>query len=528
MRLSRAAMAAVMGAVWVCPGAGIGDVAVGSTHAASSEEPANVERPAVDIAGTDGVWTDHVLVLLKEDSGIGSLAGTAPDPRFAAIALKYAVKGVHPALATPARDVDLAGRLGLNRWAVVDVPRGSDTRALARELAAVTDLIERAEVDPVGLLHTTPNDPYFASQWALDNRSQPIQGSTGRSDADIDWLEAWNLPHTSTTIIVAVLDTGVSDSHPDLTGRTVPGRCFVCGTGDPTNTDDSLSLSHGTLCAGIIAATDSNGIGISGIAQAARVMPVKVTSGLLASQLYTGNGLIWAVDNGAAIASMSWGFGATSNVSFLRSAVEYAVASDVLLVASTGNSPGAEIGYPARWPEVIAVGATNNTDTLFPGTTTGPEMVLSAPGQDIYTTVDESANPDGYEFASGTSMAAPMVAGAAAVLWSAKPSLSAEDVRRLLELSADDLGPPGRDPQFGFGRLNLGAALSGIVGPSGPCNGDFNGDGVADLADLFAFLNEYFLTYGQTGTRLRADIDLSGMVGVEDIFVFMAGWFAGC
>ncbi len=528
MKPSRAAMVAVMGAVWAWPGTGIGDVAIGGVGPTEAHSRVAAEVQAVDVAGVEGVWTDHVLLLRTSSADAGRFCGPTADPRFAAVVRKYGVTGVRPALSIPVRDAALAQRLGLDRWAIVSVPPGTDTRALARAIAGIADLVEAAEPDPVGVLHTTPNDPFFSSQWALDNRAQTIDGAAGTADADIDWVEAWNLPHTSVPIVVAVLDTGVSVSHPDLEGRTVPGRCFICGTGDPANTDDGVTLSHGTLCAGIIGATDNNGVGISGVAQAARIMPVKVTTGLLASQVNTGNGLIWAADNGAAIASMSWGFGATSNVSFLRSAVEYAAASDVLMVASTGNTPGAAIGYPARWPEVIAVGATNNTDTLFPGTTTGPEMSLSAPGQDIFTTVDETDNPNGYEFASGTSMAAPMVAGAAAVIWSAKPTLSAEDVRRLLETTADDLGPVGWDPQFGYGRVNLGSALSSIVGPSGSCVGDFNGDGVVELADLFAFLQEYFAHFGQTGTRLRADVDQSGSIDVEDIFVFMAGWFAGC
>lgn len=529
MRLSRAAMAAVVGAVWGFPGTGIADNGGDAARVVRSTEEFHEERPTVTDPDTNGVWTDHVLVRLRHAPDIASFAGPDADPRLAAMAAKYSIVGVRHALSVPAQNIALAERIGLDRWVLIEVPPGSDTRGLTRDLAGVSNLIEIAETDPVGVLHSQPNDPFFSSQWALDNRSQPIQGGAGRADSDIDWLEAWNQPHPSSPIIVAVLDTGVSYSHPDLQGRTVPGRCFVCGaSGDPTNTDDGLSLSHGTLCAGIIAATDNNGVGIAGIAPAARIMPIKVTTGLLASQTYTGNGLIWAVDNGAAIASMSWGFGATSNVSFLRSAVEYASASGVLMVASTGNTPGAAIGYPARWPEVIAVGATNNTDAIFLGTTTGPEMALSAPGQDIYTTVDQSGNIDGYQFASGTSMAAPMVAGAAAVIWSTKPSLSAEDVRRILELTADDLGPVGWDSDFGFGRINLNLALISIIGPAGPCIGDFNGDGVTDLADLFDYLHEYFATFGQAGTGLRADTNRSGLVDVEDLFVFMAGWFSGC
>jgi subtilisin family serine protease len=485
------------------------------------------DDPAVTAADVTGIWTDHIIVKVRAGVPASSVIGGSADARIAEMSTAWHIGGIHAAMDTPAENAERAAKFGIDRFFVVSVAAGTDTAALAARMRELSDLFELVETDPVGVLHVTPSDPAFQGQWALNNDSQSIRGIIGHNDADIDWLEAWSVPRPTAAIVVALLDTGLSFSHPDLAGQTVPGRCFVCGSGDPSNTDDSLSLSHGTLCAGIIAAATDNGIGISGVAPSAKVMPLKVTSGLLASQTYTGNALIWAADHGASIASMSWGFGATANVSFLRSAVEYADASGMVLVASTGNTPGALIGYPARWPEVIAVGASDSSDQLFTGTTTGPELDLVAPGVDIYTTVDQSDNVDGYTFATGTSMAAPMVAAAAAVIWGAKPEFTAADVRNVLEASVDDVGEPGIDPIFGRGRLNLNAALISAIGaPS--CAGDYDGNGRVELGDLFTFLNDYFATINQTGPGLRADVNGSGTVNVEDIFVFMANWLTPC
>jgi subtilisin family serine protease len=483
---------------------------------------------AVTSPDVSGVWTDRVVVKLRQVAEPGNLEASLEDPRFTALGQRWSFREVAPILPPPYEQPAQLAKFGLDRYYSIALPVGTDTPALAAELARLTDLFELAEADPVGVLHAEPTDPGLAQQWSLSNRGQSVANIAGSVGADIDWLEAWSITRPVGLVVVAVLDTGVSTSHPDLAGQTVPGRCFVCGTGDPTLTDDALTLSHGTLCAGIIAAATDNGLGICGISSSAKIMPLKVTSGLIASQTYTGNAIIWAADHGAAIASMSWGFGATANVSYLRSAVEYAHAQGMLLVASTGNTPGAAIGYPARWPEVIAVGATNSRDDLFIGTTTGPEMDMVAPGQNILTTVDQSDVLNGYTLATGTSMAAPMVAAAAAELWAMNPLLTATEVRRVLEASADDLGAPGWDEQFGVGRLNLLAAVRALGPTPPPCAGDYDGDGQTALSDFFAFLNDYFQFVTVPGPGHRPDIDRSGSVDVQDLFTFMQFWFAGC
>jgi hypothetical protein len=484
---------------------------------------------AVDTAsvetGVAEVWPDHVIAQLR----VGVTTEMVErDSRYAAIAAAWRAGSAAPALQVVPSNAELAARLGLDRFVTVPVPDGTDTPRLASMLATLSDLFERVETDPIIHPHTGPSDPLFGSQWAFNNDN----------GADIDWFEAWQLPHVGAPVTVAVLDTGVSTSHPDLRGQLVQGRCFVCGTQDPTGTDDTFSSSgagsHGTKCAGIIAAITDNGVGIAGTARNARIMPVKIFSGLISTTTAAGNGLIWATDNGAQIANMSWGFSRTATgIAFLRTCVEYANAAGVLMIASTGNTPSTpanpvQIGYPAAWPEVIAVGATKADDTIWEGTTLGPELDLVAPGHNILTTIDQSNIVDGYGPESGTSMAAPMVAGVAAMVWGANPALGSAGVRAIVESTVDDLGEPGPDATFGRGRLNGYRALTQAISTTVRCTADFDNDGSVGVGDLFTFLSAYFAAFDQTGTGIPVDVDQNGSVTVEDLFTFMALWFVGC
>jgi hypothetical protein len=530
-------LAAACCGAWLCAGASL------AAHTAAwwAELPVPVGDPAIWVSGVSGagaavevasvetgvaeVWRDHIVVQLRV--GV-TTAMFERDARYAAIAAAWRAGSAAPALQVVPSNAGLAARLGLDRFVTVPVPDGTDTPRLASMLATLSDLFERVETDPIIHPHTGPSDPLFGSQWAFNNDN----------GADIDWFEAWQLPHVGAPVTVAVLDTGVSTSHPDLRGQLVQGRCFVCGTQDPTRTDDTFSSSgagsHGTKCAGIIAAITDNGVGIAGTARNARIMPVKIFSGLISTTTAAGNGLIWATDNGAQIANMSWGFSRTATgIAFLRTCIEYADAAGVLMIASTGNTPSTpgnpvQIGYPAAWPEVIAVGATKADDTIWEGTTLGPELDLVAPGHNILTTIDQSNIVDGYGPESGTSMAAPMVAGVAAMVWGANPALGSAGVRAIVESTVDDLGEPGPDATFGRGRLNGYRALTQAISTTVRCTADFDNDGSVGVGDLFTFLSAYFAAFDQTGTGIPVDVDQNGSVTVEDLFTFMALWFVGC
>lgn len=439
---------------------------------------------------------------------------------------------VRMAIDPPAADRVLAAKLGLDRFLVAEFGSAADASSARRELIDhAKDTFERVESDVVGELHSIPpTDPAFGNQWYMANTGQTVDFQTGTPGVDIRWINAVSVNASLAPVTIAVLDTGLSPTHPEFIGRTVQGRNVTLGNGgDPNNTADSLSLSHGTKCAGIIGAASDNQQGIAGVAPNSRIMPIKIQVSSTIGAGYGANGLTWAADNGARIASMSWGLPATAtNLSLLRTAVLYAQGRGMLLVASTGNTPGAAIGYPAAWPEVMAIGATDSQDNLAVFTTTGPELDMVAPGTSIYTTVDLATNPNGYAFENGTSFAAPMTAAVAALVWGINPSLSAAEVRAILEQSAYDLGMAGYDSTFGYGRLNAYAAVREALATLPHCAVDLNSNQVADIGDLFYFLDLYFRFNGQVGEVGSADFNGDGRVDVGDLFAFMNGWFVGC
>lgn len=284
----------------------------------------------------------------------------------------------------------------------------------------------------------TFNDAQYSRQWALKK---------------INAEKGWDITTGKRDIIVAVLDTGVDNKHPELQGRLVAG----------TNTVNPLrstrdDYGHGTHVAGIVAAAANNGVGIAGLANV-RIMPVKVFDEYNGgSDTSVSDGIIWAADHGARVMNMS--FGSFYRSPLLNDAIEYARGKGVVMVAAAGNWASEYISYPAAIKDVIAVAATNNKDELSKFSSYGPEIDVSAPGEDIYSTYWDHFKGSSYREESGTSMASPMVAGLAALLLSKNPKLPPDEVREIIEASATDLGEPGWDPKFGHGRIDVYKALT--------------------------------------------------------------------
>lgn len=280
-----------------------------------------------------------------------------------------------------------------------------------------------------------PNDEGVDRQWSL---------------AVIQAFDAWSIT-TGSDIIIAILDTGVSPSHPDLRGRVLAGFDFVNNDDDPRDDD-----GHGTFTAGVAGAEGDNGIGVAGICWRCRILPVKVLNRRgRGSDAAIAAGIRFAADRGARIISMS--FGGPDDSRVLREAVAYALERDVLLVAASGNgqAEGNLPNYPAAYPGVVAVSATGPDDAITNFSTTGDFVALAAPGAGVWSTLWRRTIGDTYGFADGTSAACPHVAGAAALVWTVRPELSARQVAEVLMLGADDRGAPGKDPAYGYGRLNL-------------------------------------------------------------------------
>jgi len=263
--------------------------------------------------------------------------------------------------------------------------------------------------------------------------------------------QAWDVTTGATNIVIAVLDTGTATNHPDLADKIVQGYDFVNNDNDPY--DD---VFHGTQTAGVAAASSNNGEGIVGTSWGARIMPVKVLGRQGGSDETVARGIRWAVDNGARIINAS--LGSPTNGRVLREAVEYARDRGVLFVAAAGNTPDGKSQYPAAYESVLSVGATGRSDTVTGFSSWGPFVDVSAPGVGILSTSWNDGQLT-YEYNNGTSYSSPFVAGVAALVMSVNPSLTADQVKQIIEDSSDDLGTPGFDEFYGRGRVNAQRAV---------------------------------------------------------------------
>jgi type VII secretion-associated serine protease mycosin len=255
-------------------------------------------------------------------------------------------------------------------------------------------------------------------------------------------------------VTVAVLDSGVDAHHVDLEGQVLTGLDLVDAKGDA----DTDLVGHGTTVSAIIAGKD-DASGVVGIAPKARILPVRVLDreNRYDDAMIVAKGVRWAVDQGARVINLS--LGGSGSSAALAAALDYAFARDVVVVACTGNagaSTSTGVWYPAREPGVLAVaGMERDGDALWSGSITGKETVVTAPATHLV-----GARPSGYWRVQGTSFAAPMVSGTAALIRSRWPTMPAGEVVNRIIRSATDVGPTGRDGTFGFGMVNPTAALT--------------------------------------------------------------------
>ena len=259
----------------------------------------------------------------------------------------------------------------------------------------------------------------------------------------------WTLTKGAEEVIVGVVDTGVTLTHPDLQGHLVEGYNVVDPAKPPI--DD---VGHGTHVAGVVSALVDNGQGVAGMTWYNKVMPVKVLDSTGMGSTYSvAEGIIWATDHGAKVINMSLGNYASAN--FLHDAIRYAFDRDVVLIAATGNDNTSQPGFPAAYPEVFAVSATNQAQEKASFSNYGDYVDVVAPGENIASTYTENQ----YAALSGTSMASPHVSALAALIRSANPSLKNTEVYDIMRKSAVDLGPIGRDAYFGYGQIDVERAL---------------------------------------------------------------------
>jgi thermitase len=323
---------------------------------------------------------------------------------------------------------------GLDRIYKLKVDEKADLAQVIRAFKS-NPYVEYAEPNYIAHVFITPNDPYWSSQWGMTKIEAPA---------------AWDITTGSASVTIAIVDTGIDFFHPDLSGKLVSGYDFVNNDSNPQ--DDH---GHGTHVAGIAAARTNNGTGVAGLSWGAQIMPVKVMDDAgRGTNENIAKGVIYAADHGADIINLSLGGPNASSV--LEDAVEYAHDLDCVVVAAAGNN-NSTVSYPARYPEVIAVAATDSSDQRASFSNYGPEVDVAAPGVNIRSTYWWGGSE--YGRLSGTSQASPHVAGLAALIWSVDPGLNNTQVESIIKQTADDLGAAGRDAYYGFGRINARRAL---------------------------------------------------------------------
>lgn len=322
--------------------------------------------------------------------------------------------------------------------AAIRVDKGAlDTVRSALTSRAAGGSVVSAQPAQQAYLDAMPNDPSFGEQYGMKLINAP---------------GAWAIQPGKKSIVIALVDTGVDLSHPDLKDRLIPGRNMIDPSKPPQDEDD-----HGTHTAGIAGAAANNGVGVVGVAPGVSLMPVKAL-GAGGNEATITDGVMWAADHGANVITMSLGLYKRSPV--FEKALGYALAKGITITASAGNNnaendPETAPHLPSTYPGVIEVAATDAADQKASFSNFGKTVTVAAPGVNILSTVPGG----GYAKMSGTSMAAPHAAGVAALILSNHPDWKPAQVKAAMEQSAKDFGKPGFDPIYGFGRIDAFAAV---------------------------------------------------------------------
>ena len=393
-----------------------------------------------------------------------------------------------------------------------------------------------------------PNDEYFRKQWHLHNTGQ----SGGTPGADIRAPEAWEITTGDPNIVIAVIDSGVESKHPDLINNLAPGHDFIDNDDQPDPSLDHYANAHSTAAAGLIAAQGNNGIGVAGVTWNCKIMPVRIFrilangDGVWTSEGDTATAFRWAAVHGADILSNSWAW-EKSPAPILHSGIVDVTkpaglgrnGKGCVVLFGMGNEGQPIAWYPQRYPEVITVGATDHNDQRSWYSSYGPDLDIMAPGgggvvsnseeeyerlsTDLLWTTEIlgdvglsifNENSDVLDYTekmSGTSGATPIAAGIASLILSIEPNLTSDEVRHFLERSAKDLGDPGRDDYYGWGRVDARAALDMVLAK----RADLNNDWKVDEAD------QAILTKAMDAKDLSADIapaaKRDGVVDAKDL-----------
>jgi hypothetical protein len=446
---------------------------------------------ARNLSPTGQYAPDRIIVKFKVPVSVGRQSGPVRTGigEIDALNQVWQVAGVRK-LCPGATDL-LARRMGIDRLYVLETAGPIDVeRAVADYSAAST--VEYAEPDFAGhACATVPDDPSYGNQWGLKNTGQDPGGyGAGTAGCDIDAELAWDVERGSRDVVIGHLDAGVDLDHPDFVTNyqtsvwwrnidEIPGNNIdddSNGFKDDTvgwnfaysNNNPQDDNGHGTHTAGTIGAHTNNSTGVAGVCWYCQIMPVKVLDSTgFGWYSWWISGIDYAVKNGARLINMS--LGGTSYSSALEDEINYAWNSGVLPIVAMGNDTLHDDStrfYPAAFANVIAVGATANSDErMVRGhkgsigwSMWGSWIDVVAPGNAVYSTWT-----DGYAYDWGTSMATPHVTGTAALMLSRNPDLTNSETKDILQSTAEDLGTPGFDVYFGYGRINANQALQPVL-----------------------------------------------------------------
>lgn len=462
-----------------------------------------------------------------------------------------------------ARVQEIAAKLKITATDIQSIARGryasfntqqAITDLSATRTASMVEGVSAIIPDFVSLSSRVPNDEFFTFQWGHDNTGQFIGGSgTGVNDADADSTNAWDLTIGSQSVIIAVIDTGVDITHPDLAANIWHNPAEIAGNGidddgngfvddvtgwdfgdldnDPTDFD-----GHGTHVAGIIGAVGNNGIGVAGVAWNVSILAIKAVdesgSFPFSATLGAYDYIVMLKEAGHNIVASNNSYGAYVPQFFeefraeQKAAVQRTIDAGIVFVAAAGND-GADIdaideedrtAFPAGYdlPGIISVAATDNSDGLAGFSNYGArEVDLGAPGVQILSTVPNG----GYAFFSGTSMASPFVAGAVAMIASARPGASPVELRQALMDSTDPIPSLQGKVQSG-GRLNVWRAVQ-LISRDGPVVTSFSpGPVFGQLGESGSAIDTLTLTFNKPIDPTFVDVSGVSVVGagLDDVF----------
>ncbi len=332
-----------------------------------------------------------------------------------------------------------------------------------------------------------PNDDQYSSQWHLPKISAP---------------DGWDINTGDETVPIAIIDSGIDPSHPDLMDKLIDGYNFL-----EENTDTHDVRGHGTAVAGAAAAMSDNGTGVAGVAWNSPIMPLVVLNAAdYASYYDIARAITFAVDNDVRIMNIS--IGGSSSSATLQTAVNYAWSKGAVIFACAQNYATSTPYYPAACENVVAVSATTSSDTLASFSNYGNWVDICAPGTSILTT----NRGGGYGSWNGTSFSSPIAAGVAALILSVNPLLTNTQVVDILTHNADDLGAAGFDPYFGYGRVNLYQSLLAAL------NAESEPDTTPPSVAMISPQNNAVLSGGAT-----VIVSATDDVGVDRVALFIDG-----